>query len=232
MDISKKPTMRLLVTAGFLLLTAIPGSTGDVKIIANASVKQGSISQEELRAVFLLQRRTLKDGSRVVPILQKGGPTHDAFVREYLGRDAEEIRIYYQGLVFTGKGSMPKEFHSDSEIVAYVSGTPGALAYVSGETASEGVKVLTVQRAGQAAERALLNRVEPQYPETLRQMGITGSVRLRLSLSPKGGVETVLVLGGNPILAAAAVKAAKQWIYAPYPSQTMVDVTIPFPPNP
>lgn len=232
MDISKKPTMRLLVTAGFLLLTAIPGSAGEVKIIANASVKQDSISQEELHAVYLLQRRTLKDGSRVVPVLKKGGPTHDTFVREFLGHDPEEIRIYYQGLVFTGKGSMPKEFRSDDEIVAYVSSTPGALAYVSGETVSEGVKVLVVQRAGQTGERALMTRVEPQYPETLKQMGIGGSVRLQLSISPKGAVEGVLVLGGNPILAEVAVKAAKQWVYAPWPSRTTTEVTIPFRPNP
>lgn len=232
MDISKKPARRLLVTASFLLLTAILGSAGDVKIIANASVKQDSISQEELRAVYLMQSRTLRDGSRVAPVLQKGGPTHDAFVREYLGREAEEIRIYYQGLVFTGKGSMPKEFHTDSEIVAYVSGTPGALAYVSGETVSEGVKVLIVQRAGQTGKRALMTRVEPQYPETLKQMGIGGSVRLQLSISPKGTVEGVLLLGGNPILAEAAVKAAKQWVYAPWPSRTTTEVTIPFRANP
>jgi len=232
MDILTKSSMRMLVAAGFLLLTAITGNAGDIKIIANGSVKQDSISQEELRAVYLLQRRTLRDGSRAVPVLQKGGPTHDVFVREYLGRDAEEIRIYYQGLVFTGKGSMPKEFRSEGEVVAYVLGTPGAVAYVSSETASEGLKVLTVQGARKTGERGLITRVEPQYPETLKQMGIGGSVRLQLSISPKGEVDRVLVLGGNPILAEAAVEAAKRWVYAAWPSQTTAEVTIPFRPNP
>jgi TonB family protein len=74
----------------------------------------------------------------------------------------------------------------------------------------------------------LLTRVEPEYPDVLRQRRIGGSVRLKLRISPKGAVEEVLVLGGNPILAEEAVKAAKRWIYSPWSSQTTTDVTLSF----
>ena len=230
---SEKSAVRLLLTAGWLLLIlAMPAMAGGVKVIANTSVKENSITVEELRELYLLQRGTLKSGSRVVPVLQKGGATHDAFVRGYVGRDAEEIRIYYQGLIFTGKGSMPKELHSDAEVVAYVSGRSGAIGYVSSETNTDGVKVLMVLRQGQTGERTLLTRVEPEYPDTLRKLGIGGSVRLRVIISPKGAVESVAILGGNPIFAEVAVKAVKQWVYAPWPSQTTAEVTIPFQPRP
>lgn len=230
---SKKSAVRLLLTASWLLLTlSMPAMAGGVKVIANASVRENSITLEELRGIYLLQRGTLKSGSRVVPVLQKDGTAHEAFVREFLGRDAEEIRIYYQGLVFTGKGSMPKELHSDAEVVAYVSGRSGAIGYVSSESDTVGVKVLMVLRPGQTGERTLLIRVEPEYPETLKKMGIGGSVRLRLTISPKGAVESVEVLGGNPIFVEVAVKAVKQWFYAPSPSQTNTEVTIPFQPRP
>ena len=230
---SKKSAARLLLTAGWLLLTlSMPAMAGGVKVIANASVKENSITVEELREIYLLQRGTLKSGSRVVPVLQKGGTTHDAFVRECLGRDAEEIRIYYQGLIVTGKGSMPKELHSDAEVVAYVSGRSGAIGYVSSDTDTEAVKVLMMLRTGQTGERTLLIRVEPEYPETLKKLGIGGSVRLRITISPKGAVESVAVLGGNPIFVEVAVKAVKQWVYATWPSQTTTEVTIPFQPRP
>lgn len=229
---SKKSAVRLLLTAAwFLLILSMPAMAGGVKVIANPSVRENSITVEELRGIYLLQRGTLKSGSRVVPVLQKGGATHDAFVREYLGRDAEEIRFYYQGLVFTGKGSMPKELHSDAEVVAYVSGRSGAIGYISSESDTVGVKVLMVLRPGQTGERTLLTRVEPEYPETLRKLGIGGSVRLQVTISPKGAVESVAVLGGNPIFAEVAVKAVKQWVYAPSPSQTTTEVTIPFQPR-
>ncbi|HLZ41277.1 MAG TPA: TonB family protein [Candidatus Sulfotelmatobacter sp.] len=229
---STKSAVRPLLTAGWLLLILSTPAMAGVKVIANPSVKENSITVEELRGIYLLQRSTLKSGSRVVPVLQKGGTAHDVFIRQYLGRDAEEIRIYYQGLIFTGKGSMPKELLSDAEVVAYVSGRNGAIGYVSSETDTVGVKVLTILRPGQTGERTLLSRVEPEYPETLRKLRIGGSVRLQLTISPQGEVESVVVVGGNPIFVEVAVKAAKQWVYAPWPSQTTVEVSIPFQPRP
>jgi TonB family protein len=201
----------LLITAGFILLAALNALAAEVKVIANESVKADSISTDELRAVFLIERRTLKDGSPVVPVLKKSGITHEAFLGHYLHRDGDELRIYYQGLVFTGKGSMPREFSSDAEVAAFVAHTRGAIGYVDGGFNADGAKVLIVLASGRDAERRLLTRVDPEYPETLKQLHISGTVRLALTISPKGAVEAIALLGGNPILGEAAAKAAKQW---------------------
>lgn len=220
----------LLVT-GFLLLASWTARAGDVVVIANPSVTADSISLADLRSVFLLERSALKDGSFVAPVLQKSGTAHLAFLRRYLDRDQEEMRIYYQGLVFTGKGSMPKELNSDAEVIAYVAKTRGAIGYVSSLSSTEGVKVLEVISEQHRGARQLLTRVEPIYPETLRQMKIGGIVRLSVTVSPKGAVEDVSVLGGNPILGEAAAKAVKQWIYAPAFSRATIEVTINFDPH-
>jgi TonB family protein len=218
---------RLLITAGFMIVAVLNLIASDVKIIGNVSVKADSISTSEIKSVFLLQRRTLKDGSAVVPVLEKSGAVHEAFLRQYLDRGREEIRTYYQGLVFTGKGSMPKELNSDTEVVAYVARTKGAIGYVSGMANTDGVKVLVVSERN-SAQRTLLTRVEPEYPETLQRLQIGGIVRLSVTVSPKGTVENVATLGGNPILVEAAVKAVKQWVYTPGPSQTTIEVIVPF----
>ena len=221
---------RLLIAAGFVLAAALHSHAGDIKVIVNASVKTDAISTDELRGVFLLQRRSLKDGSSVVPVLQKEGPAHETFLKQYLERDAAELHIYYQGLVFTGKGSMPKELNSDAEVVAWVASTHGAMGYVNGKAGTEGVKILAVLSTGRSRERVLLKRVEPEYPETLQRLRISGTVRLALTISPTGEVGRVDILGGNPILGEAAAKAAKRWVYAPGPAQTTLEVSIPFNP--
>ncbi|HZC25331.1 MAG TPA: energy transducer TonB [Candidatus Binatia bacterium] len=217
----------LRIVAGFILIT-ISAFAADVKVIANGSVKADSISVDDLRSVFLVTRKTLKDGSPVVPVLNKSSATHEAFVETYLHRDVDELRTYYQGLVFTGKGSMPREFGSDAEVAIFVASTKGAIGYVDANFKAEGVKLLLVLSSGRNAERRLLTRVEPEYPETLKQLHIGGTVRLAVTISPKGAVEGVELLGGNPILGEAAAKAAKQWIYAPASSRTTVEVSIPF----
>jgi TonB family protein len=227
-----KSRSRLLINAGFLVVAMLHAVAADVKVIANPNVKADSISAAELRSVYLLQRRTLKDGSSVEPVLCKSGPVHQAFLKQYIHRDSEEIRIYYQGLVFTGKGSMPKELNSDAEVVVYVARTKGAIGYVAGSTNTQGAKELAVISEESKGERTPVKRVEPDYPETLQRLGIGGSVRLELTISPKGTVESVAILGGNPILAEAAAKAVKQWVYAPGPSQTHMQVIVPFEPRP
>ena len=205
---------------------------GDVKVIANAAINSASISDSELRSVFLLQRKTLKDGSAVEPVLQKRGPVHDAFCKQFLSRDGEEIRIYYDGIVFTGKGSMPKQLNSDADVVKYVARTPGAIGYVSSSASTDGVKVLMMVSEKSKKQRSLVTRVEPEYPRELQQRGIAGTVRLAVTVSPKGSVESVQVVGGNPILAEAAVKSVKRWIYSPSAMTSVIDVSIPFEAHP
>ena len=93
---------------------------------------------------------------------------------------------------------------------------------------TEGVKVLTISQAGGSPDRKLVSRVEPEYPETLQRLQIGGTVRLVVTIFPKGSVDGVQLLGGNPILAESAIKAVKQWVYAPGPSRTITEVIIPF----
>src|ERR1017187_9148991 len=92
----------------------------DLKIIANPSVGASAVSADELKNVFLITKTSLSDGSHVEPVLEKGGPTHEAFIKEYLGKSDAALQTYYRSLVFTGKASMPKTLGVDAEVVAYV----------------------------------------------------------------------------------------------------------------
>jgi ABC-type phosphate transport system substrate-binding protein len=77
--------------------------------------------------------------------LIKGGPAHEAFLKEYLGKSDTALQAFYRSLVFTGKASMPKILGSDAEVVAYVAKTKGAIGYVSPDASTAGVKTLQVK---------------------------------------------------------------------------------------
>jgi len=65
------------------------------------------------------------------------------------------------------------------------------------------------------AERKVVTRVEPEYPETLKRLYIGGVVRVEVVVNASGSVESMQLLGGNPILGQSAMKAIKQWKFAP-----------------
>jgi TonB family protein len=228
---SLKSMIALLVVAILTSLAPLRALAGDFKVIANSSVKADVISADEIKQVYLRERSSLGDGTHVEPVMEKRGSAHDAFLKNFLDINDDALQTYYRTLVFTGKGSMPKALGSDAEVVAYVARTRGAIGYVNSATSTEGVKILLVLSAGSQAQRTLLIRVEPEYPETLKRLLIGGTVRLSVTISPKGNVETAELLGGNPILGESAIAAVKKWAFAANHSRTRMEVSIPFDPN-
>ena len=61
----------------------------------------------------------------MVPVLEKSGPAHEAFLKQYVGKSDSALETYYRSLVFTGKASMPKVVTSDAEVEAYVAKDEG-----------------------------------------------------------------------------------------------------------
>ena len=62
----------------------------------------------------------------------------------------------------------------------------------------------------------LLKRVQPVYPQQALQMHIQGAVQLQATINQEGKITSVKILGGDPMLARAAVDAVNQWRYKPY----------------
>jgi ABC-type phosphate transport system substrate-binding protein len=114
-------------------------------IIANPSVKASDVSKSDLRDVFTGASSSLKDGSRVTPVLLKQGAVHDEFLSAYVGKNDAAFRASWRSLVFSGQATMPKSLDSEAAVVEYIAHNPGAIGYISKATAHEGVKVLVVR---------------------------------------------------------------------------------------
>jgi TonB family protein len=93
--------------------------------------------------------------------------------------------------------------------------------------------VFTSAQQGSTAaksERKLVTRVEPEYPAVLRARQIGGTVRLEVTITAKGTVKNVALIGGNPILAEAAISAVRRWTYAPGDAMSSAQVSVEFNP--
>jgi TonB family protein len=220
--------LTILFVAAGVTFASVNSVASDFKVIANSRVKTDTISAEEIRRVYLEEDKSLAGGAHVVPVLEKDGPVHEAFLQRYIGISEQDLQAYYRALLFTGRGSLPKALETDEEVVAYVARTRGAIGYVSGEANTDGVKTLAIWDTSNTTARRLMIRIEPDYPETLKRLNIGGTVRLRVSISAKGNVEEVQVLGGNPILGESAALAVKKWVYAAASSRTVAEVSILF----
>jgi TonB family protein len=85
----------------------------------------------------------------------------------------------------------------------------------------------------EVAERLVLRKVTPVYPDQALRSGMQGTVVLQALISREGMVEDLKLMGGSLILGEAAVQAVRQWHYQPYfingrPVETQTQVTVEF----
>ncbi len=83
-----------------------------------------------------------------------------------------------------------------------------------------GTRQVRSQQAAQTAQneelvRRAKSKVQPIYPELARRMNISGTVKVEVVVSPNGAVKEARVVGGHPVLANAALDAAKKWRFEP-----------------
>ncbi len=137
---------RFVVLAGLILVFAFGSGAWaqDVLIVANKNVSISQITSSQLRELFTGARSSFKDGSRAMPVVLKGGPVHEVFLRKHVGDSPEEFRMRWRKAVFTGQGSMLKECGSEAALLEYIISTPGAVGYVSRLVDESSVRVLAV----------------------------------------------------------------------------------------
>jgi len=85
----------------------------------------------------------------------------------------------------------------------------------------------------EVAEKLLLRKVTPVYPDQALRSGMQGTVVLQALISKEGSVEDLKLVGGSMVLGEAAVQAVRQWHYLPYlvnghAVQTQTQVTVEF----
>ena len=73
-----------------------------------------------------------------------------------------------------------------------------------------------VSLSSDAASAYLLTRVEPEYPVEAREQHVQGPVVLDVIVGKNGLVRSLTIHSGEPVLAAAAAEAVRQWRFKPF----------------
>ncbi len=102
-----------------------------------SAVDAGIISR-----LYLGKAKSFPSGEQAVPVNQAAGAVRESFDQGVLGKSASQLQAYWSKLVFTGKGSPPKDVGSDAEVIALISANPNMIGYVSAASADASVKVV------------------------------------------------------------------------------------------
>lgn len=114
-------------------------------IIANESVPSSTLSDDEVKAIFLGNKTTWENGQKIVFVIQDGTETADDFLKAYVKKSASQYSNFWKKQVFTGKGKAPQSFSSDQELAEFVAKTPGAIGFVAPGANAGNTKTIAVQ---------------------------------------------------------------------------------------
>ena len=81
------------------------------------------------------------------------------------------------------------------------------------------------------SDRKIKIKIAPVYPDIARRMGLTGTVKILVVVSPNGTVKETKVIGGHPILVNAAIDAVKKWRFEAASSESTGTLEFKFDPG-
>jgi len=136
--------MIFAVIAAMAVMSPSIAAAQEVIVIANPNVPVSSLTGDEVKDIFLAKKTQWDNGRKINFVTLKNCDTHREFLKQYLQKSSSQFERYFRTLVFTGKGSIPKAFDTEEQLVGFVSGTDGAIGYVSSGTATGSTKVLTI----------------------------------------------------------------------------------------
>jgi ABC-type phosphate transport system substrate-binding protein len=129
-----KPLLTALLAAA--LATASTLARSEVAVIVNAGASAAP-SQAEVANIFLGKETSLKG------LDQKGwNPTKETLYRALTNKNESQLKSYWSGLVFTGKGQPLQSVDDDAAVIAKVGSEANAIGYVDTSAVNDKVKVL------------------------------------------------------------------------------------------
>ena len=93
------------------------------------------------------------------------------------------------------------------------------------------IRVGAQQTQNEEIVRRAKNRVQPAYPDLARKMNIAGTVKIEVVVAPNGSVKDARIVGGHPVLATAALDAAKKWRFEPASAEATGIIDFKFEPR-
>ena len=118
----------------------------DVALIMHkGKIKPVSLSEQEIKEVFLGQKTRWEDNSMIRFAVYTEESALLAFLKSYIKKTPIQYNNYWKKLVFSGKGIMPKMFDDSQKVLDFVSNTEGAISFISAKDVdAQRVIVITV----------------------------------------------------------------------------------------
>lgn len=136
---------KIIIIGILIFITVESIYSQNYKVIVNVENELSSTTKEDISNYFLKKKTKWNNQLSVIPVnLIPNSNTRILFSEDIHSKSVNQIRAYWQQSIFSGNLAPPIELETDLKIITFVKNNKRAIGYVSSETSTEAVKVLTI----------------------------------------------------------------------------------------
>ncbi len=118
-------------------------ASAEIAVVVHPSSSVQALSADEVSRLFLGKAKSFPGGAQAVPVNQdEGHPARAKFNETVCKKNASQYKAYWSQLVFTGKGTPPKDAGDDAAVKALVAANPNMIGYIDSASVDASVKVV------------------------------------------------------------------------------------------
>ncbi|MDP3695126.1 MAG: hypothetical protein Q8R42_03310 [Desulfocapsaceae bacterium] len=135
-----------LILALWLFAAGAAGaeSQADFVLVVNADNDVTTISRKDAELIFLNKQRSWPDGKNISVVINENPKIYDSFSHTVLRRSSQQFLVFRKQMLFRGQGMPPPTLKTDKDVVTFVGEHTGSISYVSPDTVTLAVKVVSI----------------------------------------------------------------------------------------
>jgi ABC-type phosphate transport system substrate-binding protein len=131
-----KKYIQAVLLAGTLSLSALP-VLAEVVVVVNPKNAATHMTPEQISQFFLGRSTTF------TPVDQaESSPIRTEFYKKVADKEPSQVKALWSKLVFTGKGTLPKELGSSADVKKSIAADPNGIGYIEKSAVDATVKVI------------------------------------------------------------------------------------------
>lgn len=136
-----------ILTAILLSMLVNNAAFADLAIITHPDSNTGEIDTQDVRKLFLGERKAFPNGHHATPINHTAdSPDRKEFFSLVLNMPESTHKRHWKRKIAVGAGNSPTELSSHSAVLESIANTPGSIGYIDASKVDDTVKVLFTVR--------------------------------------------------------------------------------------
>jgi ABC-type phosphate transport system substrate-binding protein len=117
--------------AAFLIAVLNVGQAAELFVIANWDSPDDTLTTKELQRIYYGKMTRWSNDAEIVPVMLVSGELQDQFVKTVLKKTPEQYKAFWRQAIFTGEGTPPRTFQTQSELTDYIAEHPGSIGFTT-----------------------------------------------------------------------------------------------------